>query len=77
MFLTYERGAQEVRVVPFSASRLQVTGPPALTLPGALYPSESRDGTLAYALRVAGDSTGAILLVQNWVEELKVPSGER
>lgn len=77
LFLTYERGAQEVRVVPFSASRLQVTGPPALTLPGALYPSESRDGTLAYALRVAGDSTGAILLVQNWVEELKVPSGER
>ncbi len=77
LFFTYEHGAQGVRVVPFSASRLQVTGPPVLTLTGALYPSVSRDGTLAYSLRVAGDSTGEVLLVQNWAEELKTPIGGR
>lgn len=47
---TYEHGTQEVRVVPFSASRLEITGPPILTLAGAQYPSVSRDGTLAYHL---------------------------
>ncbi len=50
LFFTYEHGAQEVRAVPFSASRVEITGPAVLTLSGALYPSVSRDGTLAYYL---------------------------
>ncbi|MEK7314551.1 MAG: hypothetical protein AAB011_00075 [Candidatus Eisenbacteria bacterium] len=68
LFLTYEHGAQEVRAVPFSASRVEITGPAVFTLPGALYPTVSHDGTLAYGLDLE------ILLVQNWAEELKKPA---
>lgn len=65
LFLTDQDETGEVRVVPFSASRLEITGPPALVLPGVLYPSVSRDGTLAYHFEEG------ILLVQNWTRELK------
>ena len=50
LFFTYEHGVEETRVVPFSASRLEITGPPIVTLAGGLYPSLSLDGTLCYSL---------------------------
>ena len=74
LLLAYADGTEETRVVPFSTSSLAITGPPIVTLEGALDPSVSSDGTLCYILgaskRLAGDPTSGILLVENWALEL-------
>ncbi|MGE5174948.1 MAG: protein kinase domain-containing protein [Hyphomicrobiales bacterium] len=41
---------EEVRAVPFSASKVAITGKPFLALAGGLYPTIGADGTLVYCL---------------------------
>lgn len=62
--ILYWRGAPSpgVWAVPFSLSRLEVTGEPFLVAAGANYPSISRDGTLVF---VQGAASGRQQLV--WV----------
>jgi hypothetical protein len=71
LLLTFESG--EVRAVPFAESTKEITGGAALTLPGAMFPSISRDGTLVYTLGSSRDSSESseILVVENWAQELK------
>jgi len=50
LLLNIEVGRQQVLAVPFSDSKLEITGEPFLVAAGGLFPSVSKDGVMTYFL---------------------------
>ena len=75
LLLTFGGRENAIMAVRFSRSRLTIDGPPRLVASGGFAPSVSVDGSLAYAGRVAGDSTSAIFLVPNGAMDLDRDTG--